>query len=72
MVRFILGIIIGLVSLVFIVQNPEVVKITFLAWSISLPQAVLFLALVVFGVIMGWIFRSIGLRKRRIKSTKKG
>ena len=67
MIRFILGIIIGIVSLIFIVQNTETVQITFIAWKLMLPRAIMFLALVFFGFIMGWIFRSVGVRKKRIK-----
>ena len=67
MFKFILGIIIGIVSLIFIVQNTETVQITFIAWKLMLPRAIMFLALVFFGFIMGWIFRSIGVRKKRIK-----
>jgi len=48
-------VIVGLVVL-FTVQNVATVEVSFLAWSISLPRAVLLFLVFVGGVVAGLIF----------------
>ena len=65
MVRFILGIIFGIVALVFMLQNTEVVNVEFLAWTFSLPRAMMYLILLVLGFVLGWLVTSIRVIKLR-------
>jgi uncharacterized integral membrane protein len=65
MLRFILGILFGLVAVMFIIQNTEVTDVQFLAWSVSLPRAFMYLILLIIGLALGWIIRSIGSRRKR-------
>jgi len=48
-------VIVGLIVL-FTVQNVATVEVSFLAWSISLPRAVLLFLVFVGGVVAGLIF----------------
>jgi len=68
--RFILGVIIGILVIIFMIQNGEVVDIQFLSWTISIPIAVMVLIIFAFGIIMGWVIRSIGYMKKRRQSEK--
>jgi len=48
-------VIVGFIAL-FTVQNVATVEVSFLAWSISLPRAVLLFLVFVGGVVAGLIF----------------
>ena len=61
--KFIIGIILGAIVVLFIAQNLEVVEITFLAWTISLSRAIVVLVIFFFGLIIGWITKGFGARK---------
>ena len=62
--RFIIGIILGALVIIFVIQNAEVVEITFLLWSLTVSRAAMYLFIFVLGVAMGWIIRSFKRRKK--------
>ena len=64
MMRFILGIIFGVVALVFMMQNTEVANVQFLAWTFSLPRAMMYLIVLVIGFVLGWLVTSVRVIKR--------
>tara|TARA_R110002110_G_scaffold286415_1_gene500686 strand:- start:2809 stop:3018 length:210 start_codon:yes stop_codon:yes gene_type:complete len=45
---------------VFVVQNAATVEVNFLAWSGSLPRAVLYVVIFALGAIVGWLTRFFG------------
>ena len=63
--KFILGIIFGALVIIFMVQNVQVVDIKFLAWTMSISRALVILIVLVIGILLGWVLRSIGYRKKR-------
>ena len=63
--KFILGIIIGVILIVFMVQNKDTVTVNFFAWNVSISRAVMVLIVFIVGTIFGFIVRSIGYRKKR-------
>jgi putative membrane protein len=65
--KFIIGIIIGIIVIVFMVQNVEVVEVSFFAWSVSIPRAIMILIVFVVGIGLGFVVRSIGYRKKKMK-----
>ena len=67
MFKFIIGLIVGILVIIFMVQNVEIVDIKLYAWTISIPRAIMILIVFVVGIILGWIIRSIGYRKKRKK-----
>jgi uncharacterized integral membrane protein len=71
MAKFIIGIIIGILVIVFMVQNVETVDIKFLAWSVSIQRAVMILIVFVVGIGIGFVIRSIGYRKKKKKEEKR-
>jgi uncharacterized integral membrane protein len=72
MVRFILGIIFGILAIVFIVQNIQMVDVNFLAWTITMSRAFMLIIILGIGFILGWAVCGIGRRRRRLeKETKK-
>ena len=62
--HLVLIVLLGLL-VVFAVQNAATVEVTFLAWSISLPRAVLYAAIFALGVIFGALMRLFGGRHAR-------
>jgi uncharacterized integral membrane protein len=65
--KFIIGIIIGILVIVFMVQNVEVVDITFLAWTMHLPRAIMILIVFVLGIGVGYVAHGIRARKKEKK-----
>jgi uncharacterized integral membrane protein len=52
-------------ALIFAVQNFATVEIQFLLWSFSLPRALMILTLLGIGFIIGLLFYSLVLHRRR-------
>lgn len=65
MIRLLIGIVLGVVVIVFAVQNTGTVTYTFLAWSITAPGALLVIAVFVSGLLCGWLVTGLGRLGRR-------
>jgi uncharacterized integral membrane protein len=65
MLRFIIGLLIGAVTVVFAIQNPESVGYEFLAWSIIAPRSVIVIVVLLAGIVMGWLLSGFGTSRRR-------
>lgn len=50
-------IILSLIALgaIFIVQNVEIVELRFLFWTMSMSRALMFVFLLLFGIVIGWL-----------------
>ena len=57
MVRKIVIIILILLILIFVLQNTEIVRVSFLAWETSMPRALVILITFLIGLSAGWLFR---------------
>ena len=54
--------------IVFIGQNTNVVDVHFLVWKLEMSRAVMLLAVLALGFLLGWVSSSIaGLRVRALK-----
>jgi uncharacterized integral membrane protein len=69
MIRFIIGIVVGVLVIVFIVQNIETVDIDLYFWTVSANRAVMFLIVFIAGCIVGWL--TTGIRRIRKRSDRK-
>lgn len=65
MIRLIFGLILGVVVVIFAIQNTESVTYTFLAWSVTAPRAFIVIVVFVFGLLAGWLVPGIGRIGRR-------
>lgn len=54
-------VLIGLV-MVFTLQNTAVVEVHFLLWTLSMSLVLLIFGLLVIGVLLGWLFATLGRR----------
>ena len=70
--KFIFGIIIGVIVIVFMVQNGETVTVNILAWDVTIPRAIMILIVFVVGTVLGFVVRSIGYRKKRKEKEGEG
>jgi len=70
MVKFILGIIIGILALIFIFQNMQTVDVSFLAWTITMSRALMLLIILLIGFILGWAVVGIARRRRASEREK--
>ncbi|MDZ7794825.1 MAG: LapA family protein [Spirochaetia bacterium] len=61
MLRFIVGIIFGVLAVIFILQNVQVVEFSFLMWTISMSRSVLFALMLGVGFVLGWGGRQLGM-----------
>jgi len=68
MLRFIIGIIFGILVIIFMSQNAETAQISFLSWTLTLSRAVMYLIIYVFGFISGGFIIGIRRSKRREKA----
>ena len=57
MVGKILAAILFVLVLIFVFQNIEVVKVSFLTWDIAMPRALMVFATLIVGIIIGWLAR---------------
>lgn len=53
------------IGVVFAIQNVADVEVQFLLWSVALPRAILILAVLALGMLIGWILHSVHVRRRQ-------
>jgi uncharacterized integral membrane protein len=66
-IRFILGIAFGVLALIFVFQNMEVISVSFLAWTITTSRAVILFILLAAGFVVGWAVGSIGRWRKKAR-----
>ena len=56
---------IGIIALIlmgiFVIQNMEVVSVTFLIWSIEASRIIIYLVIFLIGALIGWLGKSLKL-----------
>jgi uncharacterized integral membrane protein len=62
-------IIIGLVA-IFIIQNIMAVSIHFLAWTLSMNGALLFIIILILGIVIGWLLHTFITFRKKASSKK--
>jgi uncharacterized integral membrane protein len=64
-IRFVVSLTLLGAALLFMLQNVGVVEIRFLIWSVSLSRSLLLFAVLLIGVLIGWLWHSLWLRRAR-------
>jgi uncharacterized integral membrane protein len=64
-VKFIIGIVIGILVVIFILQNTEVVEIGFLFWTISISRALMVFMVFIVGILLGAVLKGMGKKKKK-------
>jgi putative membrane protein len=64
--KFFLTMLLLMMVAVFVIQNTTVVEIQFLFWNVSMSRALLILAVLAIGMVLGWLLRGyLFLRRKR-------
>jgi len=63
-VIFIIGVVIGILVVVFIVQNTEVVEFNYFFWTVSISRALMVLLVFITGIIVGAVLRDVNIKKK--------
>jgi len=64
-IKSILSLLLIIAALIFAVQNFTTVEIQFLVWSFALPRALMIFILLGIGFVVGLLFYSLLLHRRR-------
>ena len=70
--KFIFGIIFGVLVVIFIFQNTEVVQISFLFWTLSASRSIMYFIVFIVGIILGAGLKSVDWKKKSTKEKIKG
>ncbi|NIR60492.1 MAG: LapA family protein [Gammaproteobacteria bacterium] len=50
-------IVLATLVVIFVLQNTEVVEVRFLLWGFDVPRAPMIFAVLIIGVVLGWLWR---------------
>ena len=65
MIKFILGGVVGVLAIVFMMQNHEVVEISFLFWTLTTSRALILFVMLGIGMVLGASGTMLLRRRRR-------
>ena len=65
MIKFIFGLICGVLAVIFMAQNTEVVDVSLFFWTVTVSRAIMYIILFVLGCVVGWILTSFRKLTRR-------
>ncbi|MBW2656431.1 MAG: LapA family protein [Deltaproteobacteria bacterium] len=59
----IISLVLAALTILFILQNIAVINISFLFWTFFISRSVLIFLVLLIGIVIGWLLRSIPKRK---------
>ena len=65
MVKFIFGIVIGALAIVFAAMNTQIVEVQLYFWSVTMSRALMILIVLGIGIVMGWVLGGFGRSRHR-------
>jgi uncharacterized integral membrane protein len=63
-VKFIVGVVLTGLVVLFLIQNVGSMEVRFLLWSFVMPRSLLLFIVLVIGIVAGWFWHSLSLRRR--------
>ncbi|MFB6286294.1 MAG: lipopolysaccharide assembly protein LapA domain-containing protein [Candidatus Bipolaricaulia bacterium] len=64
-VRLISALVLAALIVIFALQNTEATTVELFAWSITTSRALMLFVVLVVGIALGWLLRSLQQRRRR-------
>jgi len=65
MVKFVVGIIIGVLALIFVVMNSELIDLRLYFWTITISRSIMLIIVLGAGIGIGYILNGLRIRKSR-------
>jgi len=65
--KIILGVLLGFIVALFIIQNTEVTEVRFLFWSVAMSRALMYFLLFALGIFTGWLLHAASVRHRNVR-----
>lgn len=62
--KFIVGIVLAALVVMFLIQNVGMMEVRFLVWSFFMPRSLLLFIVLAIGIVAGWFWHSLSLRRR--------
>ncbi len=56
---------IGILALIFVIQNLETVQVNFLLWTVQMPRAVMLVLVFLAGAVTAWLVATLRSGDRR-------
>lgn len=66
-IKLVVGFMLALAVLLFVVQNAQIVRLDFLVWTLSVSRAVVVLATLVIGMVLGWMWCGEMHERKRLR-----
>ncbi len=63
--KLILAYAIGIIALIFVIQNLETVQVNFLLWTVQMPRAAMLLIVFLAGAATAWLIATLKRSERR-------
>ena len=67
MYKFILGIVCGILAVIFVAQNTEMFDVSLLFWTVTVSRAIMYVVLFILGLLSGFVVTGL----RRVAKRKK-
>ena len=61
--KLVIGVIALLLMVIFVFQNMEVVSVDFLFWSLQASRVVIYIAIFLIGMFIGWVGKTLHRKK---------
>ena len=65
MVKFVVGMIIGVMALIFVLMNAELVDLRLYFWTVTVSRSMMLLLVLTTGIAIGYILNGVRIRKSR-------
>ena len=65
MVKFVVGTIIGVLALIFVVMNSELIDLRLYFWTVTIPRSIMLIIVLAAGIGIGYILNGLRIRKSR-------
>lgn len=65
MVKFIVGIIIGILALIFVVMNSELIDLRLYFWTVTIPRSIMLIIVLGIGTVIGYVLNGLRISKNR-------
>lgn len=64
MVRFVFGIVFGILAIIFAALNTQIVEVQLYFWTVTMSRALMILGVLAIGMVVGWVMGGIGRMRR--------